>query len=131
MTLWDELTPEERCIMINTLEEGYLNCVIGDFLGHAEADGAVWISSTDADAIRALIPRFAATVASMIERDLIEIREPDDGVWDNAPPMTDAEIRATLADPDTWLWTEGEAARTVMLMTTDHADRLLGRAIDA
>jgi hypothetical protein len=33
--------------MINVLEEGYLNGVVGDFLGHAEHGCAVWMFSTD------------------------------------------------------------------------------------
>jgi hypothetical protein len=41
--------------------------------------------------------------------------------------MGDEEIREALADPDTWVWTEGVAKRMVMLMTTDHADTVLGR----
>jgi hypothetical protein len=127
VTLWDELSAEEARVMLNALEEAYLNGVIGDLLGHAEHGGAVWMFSNDVKAIRGLIPRFVAVVMDMIRRDLIEIREPFDGVWDNAPPMTEAEIRKALADPDTWIWTEGEAKRMVMLMTTDSADRLLGR----
>jgi hypothetical protein len=125
--LWDELSPEGCRVMINALEEAYLNGVIGDFLGHAEQGGAVWMFSNDPDAIRALIPRFAEVVLDMIERDLIEIREPFDGVWDHAPPMSGEDIREALADPDTWIWTDGAAKRMVMLMTTDHADVLLGR----
>jgi hypothetical protein len=39
--------------------------------------------------------------------------------------MTEAEIEAALADPDTW--TSDYAIGPIMLMTTDHADRLLGR----
>jgi hypothetical protein len=40
--------------MITEIEEAYLNGVIGDFLGHAEHCGAVWIFGSDAEAIRAL-----------------------------------------------------------------------------
>jgi hypothetical protein len=54
-------------------------------------------------------------------------REPMDGIWDNAPAMTTTEIEATLTDPRTWLWGEDGNTRMVMLMTTDRADRLLGR----
>jgi hypothetical protein len=127
VTLWNGLTPEERTVLINAIEEGYLNGVIGDFLGHAEHGGAVWMFSNDADAIRALIPRFTAAVLDMIKEGLIEIREPVDGVWDRASPMSETEVREALADPDTWIWTAGEAKRMVMLMTTDRADVLLGR----
>jgi hypothetical protein len=127
VTVWDELSPEERCVLTDAIEEAALNGVIGDFLGHAESGGAIWIGSTDEGAITALIPRFAAVVGDMIHRDLIEIREPADGIWNHAPAMTVEEIQQTLADPDTWVWTGGVAKRMVWLMTTDHADRLIGR----
>jgi hypothetical protein len=62
----------------------------------------------------------------VIERDLIEIGEPADGVWAHAPPTSEAKVHEALTDPDTWIWTEGEVKRMVMLMTTDRADALLG-----
>ncbi|MEV6970029.1 hypothetical protein AB0M47_33465 [Hamadaea sp. NPDC051192] len=103
-SFWDFLTPEERCVMTNALEEGYLTEVIPDFLREA-----------DTDALRVLVPHFATIVADLIEREMIEIREADDGDWDAAQPMTEAEIQATLADPGAWLPTEDEPARRVML----------------
>jgi hypothetical protein len=122
------LAAEERVVMITAIEEAYLNGVIGDFLGHAEHGGAVWIFGSDAEAIRALVPRFTGVVRDMIERGLIEIREPADAeAWDNAPPMTAAEINAALADPRTWLWSADGDNRMVMTVTTDYADRLIGR----
>jgi hypothetical protein len=127
VTIWDDLTAEERTVMTTAIEEAYLNGVIGDFLGHAEHGGAVWIFSNDASAIQALIPRFTAIVRDMIGRGLIEIREPPDGVWDNAPALTTAETDAVPADPRTWLWSADGDNRMVMVMTTDHADRLIGR----
>lgn len=63
----------------------------------------------------------------MIERGLIEIREPHDAVWDNAPALTLAEINAVLADSRTWIWSADGDNRMVMTMTTDDADRVLGR----
>ncbi len=127
VTIWDDMTAEERVVMITAIEEAYLNGVIGDFLGHAEHGGAVWLFSSDTNEIQALIPRFTTVVRDMIDRGLIEIREPPDGVWDNAPPLTTAEINAALADPRTWLWSAEGDNRMVMTMTTDHADRLIGR----
>jgi hypothetical protein len=116
VNLWDVLSPEERCVLTNAIEEAALNGVIGDFLGHAESGGALWIGSTNEGAIRALIPRFAAVVGDMIRRDLIEIREPADGIWDHAPAMTDDEVQQTLADPETWVRTGGVAKRMVFLI---------------
>jgi hypothetical protein len=42
-------------------------------------------------------------VLDMIEHGLIEIREPHDGIWNNAAPLAMTEIDAVLADPRTWL----------------------------
>jgi hypothetical protein len=126
VAFWDELSIEERCVLTAALEEAPLNGVIADFLGHAESGSAVWIFSADEGEIRALIPRFAAVVGDMIRRQLIEIREPADGVWDHAEPMSQEEIAHTLADPDAWVCTDGVAKRMVWLMTTDHTDRLVG-----
>jgi hypothetical protein len=125
--IWEQLSPEERCVLLNAVEEAYLNGVIADFLGQARRGGAVWLFSNDEAAIRALIPKFARVVAEMIRRGLVEIREPHDAVWDHAPVMTEAQISEALDDPDTWVWVGGEAKRMVMLMTTEHADQLIGR----
>jgi len=127
VAIWDDLTAEERAVITTAIEEGYLNGVIGDFLGHPEHGGAIWIFSNATDAIRALIPRFTAVVLDMIERGLIEIREPHDAVWDNAPALTMAEINAVLADSRTWIWSADGDNRMVMTVTTDDADRVLGR----
>jgi hypothetical protein len=127
VSIWDEMTPEERAVMTTAIEEGYLNGVIGDFLGHAEHGGAVWISGSDIGTIRVLVPQFTAIVRDMIARGLIEVREPLDGTWDSAPPLTTAEVDAVLADLRTWLWSHDGDNRMVMVMTTDYADRLIGR----
>jgi hypothetical protein len=109
---WDSLTREEYVVMINTLEEAFLTDVIPDYLGTA-----------DVDAVAALIPQFRAVVLGLIDRNLVEIRDaPFD--WDAAPVMTREEILATLTDPHTWIRTEDGPTRSIMLMTTDHADRL-------
>lgn len=85
-------------------------------------------SSATTDAIRALVPQFAATVRDMIERALIEIREPLDGDWDSAPSLTPAEVSAILDDPRTWVWSADGGNRMVVLMTADYADQLIGRS---
>src|SRR5690348_1695444 len=107
VTFWDELSTEERCVLTAALEEAPLNGIIADFLGHAESGGAVRIFSADEDRIKALIPRFAEVVEDTIRRELIDIRELADGVWNHAAPMTSDEIRYTLADPHSWVCTDG------------------------
>lgn len=54
----------------------------------------------------ALIPRFAAAGADLIERALIEIREPFGSGWDDAPQLSPDEITAVLADRYTWVQAE-------------------------
>ena len=100
--------------------------MIADFLGHPQAGGAVWMFDNDKSAIRPLIPHFASITKGMVPRDLIELipaERYDD--WPHHIPMTEAEIDAALADPDTWI--SDYAIGPIMLMTADHADRLLGR----
>lgn len=53
MTIWDELSAEERCALANGADEAYLNGVIPDFLGRSEHGGAVWVFSDDEAAVRA------------------------------------------------------------------------------
>jgi len=127
VTFWEQLTGEEQCVMRNAIEEGWLNSIIDDYLGHAERGGAIWIMSNDIEAIQALIPRFTAVVRDMVERDLIEIREPADGVWDHATSLTGQDLEQVMADPKTWLWSADGDNRMVRLLTTDHADNLMGR----
>lgn len=112
--------------MINAVEEAYLNGVIADFLGQP-CPGEGWVFSNDVEAVRQLIPRFAAIVEDMILRNLIEIRDVPTGHWDDAPSLGSSEIRLILSDPATWIWSPEGDNRMIMLMTTEHADRLLGR----
>jgi hypothetical protein len=120
----DSLTREEYVVMINTFEEAFLDGVIADYLGTTSMGGAVHIFSSDVDAIRAEIPHFREVVLGLIDRGLIEIRDAPFFDWDAAPVMTREEILATLADPHTWFWTEEGPNRSIMLMTTHHADTL-------
>ncbi|WP_166388788.1 hypothetical protein [Catellatospora methionotrophica] len=119
MSVWDELTVEQCAVMITALEEGYLRSVIFEYDVRTNAAPTL----TD-DAACALIPCFEEVVADLVERDWIELREPDAGqTWDTASPLTAAEIRA-LHDPDAWVWTNDESARAIWLLTTDRWDAL-------
>jgi hypothetical protein len=115
VNIWEELSREETVVLTNALEEAWLNQVIGDYLGHRE-EGGIWTSGNDADAIEALIPRFAAVVRDMIGRGLVELVRTDQ-------PMTGADVEAALADRATWLPAVG--AGPIMLIPTDHAVRLV------
>lgn len=130
MKAWDELTPEQRAVMLIATEEAYLNGVIyrHNFDTRAPATGTALVAPPIPEAtVRSLIPRFAEVVADMIERDWIEIREPHDGVWDNGARLTAEQIAAALADPDTWIWKEQDDSRMVMVMTTGRWDALAAR----
>jgi hypothetical protein len=127
VSFWEELGPEEYWVMINTIEEAYLNGVIPDYLGHSERCGTVWIPGTDEEAIRRLIPRFRRVVRDLIDRDLVEIREPCNAIFDDAPELDDRQVDEALADPGTWVKAQGSVNRMVMLMPTPRADRLISR----
>ncbi|GAA3923125.1 hypothetical protein [Actinoplanes auranticolor] len=128
MGIWDELSREESVVLVNALEEAWLNQVIGDYLGHREENG-IWRFSGDLAAITPLIPGFAAIVRSMIERDLIDL-VPTDRYEDQprAPRMTDAEVDAALGDPATWLPPVGPGP--VMVIATGHVIRRIERSKD-
>jgi hypothetical protein len=125
MTLWDELNREEQWVMNTAADDGWLNCIIADYLGHSEGGGAIWMMSNDVEAVRALIPRFVDVVRDMVERNLIEIREPEDGVWENASSITGVELDQVMADPKTWIWSADGDNRMVMLLPTYHAKKVL------
>ncbi len=126
VTNWDDLTAEEYFVMLNTMEQAYLHGVIADYLGHSERCGAVWVPSGDEAAIEELVPTFRTVVHDLIERDLVEIREPGTALWDNAPELDDREVTEVLADPASWIKSTGSANRMIMLMPTPRAERLLG-----
>jgi hypothetical protein len=106
VSVWDELTPEQYAVMLNAIEEAYLNGVIYEYnlrvTGQRIGDALV-ASPISEDTVRSLIPRFAEVVADLLAKGWIEIREPHNGVWDDAASLTDAEIAATVADPKTWI----------------------------
>lgn len=127
-----DFTLEQRVVMITALEEGYLNEVImgyGARLRWAETASTLNPCLWSAQEVAQRIPHFVAVVTDMIERDLISIREPENGVWDDAPSLTCSEVDVALSDPATWIWDVAvpENNRMIMVMTTDHGDRVVGR----
>jgi hypothetical protein len=128
VSIWDELTPEQYAVMLNGIEEAYLNGVIYDYnvrvTGQRIGDALV-ASPISEDSVMSLIPRFTAVVVDLLAKGWIEIREPHNGVWNDAAPLTEPEIAAILADPKTWIWDTNGDNRMVMLMTTDRWDQLL------
>ncbi len=127
MRVWDELTPAQYAVMINAIEQAYLNGVIyeynlrvnGQRIGHALI--APPISD---DEVRPLIPRFAEAVVDLLAKGWIEIRERYNGVWNEATSLTQTEIAAILADPKAWTWDVNGHNRMIMVMTTDRWDQL-------
>jgi hypothetical protein len=116
--------------MINAVEEAYLNGVIYEYnmrVNGQRIDNALVAPPISEAEIRSLIPRFTVVVADLIAKGWIEIREPRTDDWDDAEPITDAQITATLADPDTWIWDINGGRRMVMLMTTTRWDELFHR----
>ena len=129
MPIWDPRTPED-VIMYVAITQGYLNEAIthyGARISWAETGSGFVGSRLTYEEMQALVPQFAASAADLIDRDMIEIREPLDCDWDDAPQLSRAEIDAILADPATWLRSPDthENIRMIWVLTTDHADRLL------
>ena len=131
MPIWDERTPEDA-VMYVAMTQGYLNQAIAEYgarISWAEAGSTLVPSRLTLEQMRELVPQFAAVAADLIDRDMIEIREPLDCSWDDAPRLSRADIDAVLADPATWLWSvdRPEDNRMIWALTTDHADRLLAQ----
>jgi hypothetical protein len=115
--MWEELSAEEQRLLLNAWEEGYLFGVIGDFLGHAEHGGAMWVGSQDKEAITGLIPRFREVVTSMVERGLVEVRDTPTGDADDGVPLGGAELQAALEDPDVWMYREDRVRMLALTLT--------------
>ncbi|MEZ0113230.1 hypothetical protein ABH920_007260 [Catenulispora sp. EB89] len=135
MAIWDQRTPED-VIMYVAMTQGYLNEAIthyGARISWAEAGNTHIGNRLTFEQMQALVPQFAASAADLINRDMIEVREPLDGNWDDAPQLSRAEIDAVLADPATWLQSPDthENIRMIWVLTTDHADRLIAERTPA
>jgi hypothetical protein len=127
VSVWDELTPEQYAVMINAMEQAYLNGVIYEYnlrVNGQRIEHALIAPRFPDHEVRSLIPRFAEVVADLLANGWIEIREPYNGVWEEATSLTQTEIAAILADPRTWTWDVKGDNRMVMLMTTDHWDQV-------
>jgi hypothetical protein len=128
MDSWDDFAGEEQSVMITARDGGWLNEIIAFYLMRPGRTRAIWFPSRDVEAIRALIPRFTHIVKDMVERDLIDIREPgEEESWDSVSSFTGAELDRVLADPKTWIWSEDGDNRMVILSPTDRAYALLKR----
>jgi hypothetical protein len=129
VSIWDDLTLEQYAVMITACEEAYLVDVLGEYgmrLEWAKTADTRRSSNLDDEAKRRLIAHFANVVTDMIAQNWVEIREPTFD-WDDAEPMTPEQIHSALHDEATWLARPDGEHRMVMLMTTDHWDRLAGR----
>ena len=76
-------------------------------------------------ASRPIYPPTDVSVGPLFERGLIEIREPHNGIWAEAPPMTRAHVAAALDDRDTWISYADRDNRMVMVMSTDRWEELV------
>ncbi|GAA2041284.1 hypothetical protein GCM10009839_49600 [Catenulispora yoronensis] len=135
MPIWDQRTAEDVILYV-AMTQGYLNEAITHYGARSS-----WAETGDFhvpnrltfEEMRALVPQFATSAADLIDRDMIEIREPLDGDWDDAPQLSRAEIDAVLADPDTWLRSPDshENIRMIWVLTTDRGDLLISERTPA
>ena len=83
VNVWDELTPEQYAVMINAIEEAYLNGVVYAYnlrVNGKRQAGALIAPPTSEDEVRSLIPRFAVVVADLIARRMVMLMTTDR--WD-------------------------------------------------
>jgi hypothetical protein len=122
MGVWDELTLEQRAVMVNAVEEAYLVDVMAEWRAlqrWAETGSTETPSDLDDEAKRQLIPRFTDLVLDLVDRDWLQISEPVHG----ANPLTSNDLRDALADPASWISDLDGNHRMLELMTTDRWDQ--------
>ena len=126
MSVWDDLTAEQYAVMINAVEEAFINDVIDEYgarLQWAKTGSTLAPSQLDDQMKRALIPRFAGAVSELVARGWIEIRDSYSGTWEDARPISSEEFDTVLSDPDVWILRE-ERPRMIMLGVTDLWNRV-------
>lgn len=103
---WTDLTEEQRCVLLNAVEESYLFTVLNEC-----APGADWPDRLPH------VPRLAAIVAGFIDEGLIVLTR-DAGQAGQRPVDVPADqARSVLADPDSWWSPEG--VRPIALAPTE------------
>lgn len=125
VTAWSQLTPEQRAVMVNAVEESFLVNVLDEWRARALwADTGSTLTSSDLDdaAQRQLIPRFALVVADLITRGWIELSELQGGTAEPVP-LSGRALRAVLNDPDSWVRRSDLRHRLIELITTDRWDQ--------
>jgi hypothetical protein len=105
---WDQAGAAERCVLAHADMLAWLGEVIPFYLGGETAAG-LWRWGEDRVAIRALIPEFAAIVTALTASGRTEVRRAATAAqtFEEAAPLTAAELTAALADPAAWLRPEG------------------------
>ncbi|MEV0393256.1 hypothetical protein [Polymorphospora rubra] len=127
MRVWDEMTLEQRAVMITSFEEAHLNSIIDEYgarLEWAKTGDSTCPSKLDDAAKRRLVPRFAAVVADLVERGWIVLTEPTLDRWHDAEPITGEKLRDALHDPASWVDASDGRRRMVMVTYTAIWDRL-------
>ena len=103
---WTDLTDEQRCVLLNAVEESYLFAVLTEC-----APGRDWPDRLPQ------VPRLAKIVEDFIDKGLVTLTW--DADEDSQPPVgiPHDQALAIIADPDNWWSSEG--GRPIALAPTD------------
>lgn len=103
---WTDLTEDQRCVLMNAVEETYLFSVLTEC-----APGADWPDRVPH------IPRLAKIVEDFLDKGLLSLTK-DSGETGQPPiDIPDDQAHAIVADPDNWWSSEG--GRPIALAPTD------------
>lgn len=103
---WSELEPEQRCVLLNAVEESYLFEVLNEC-----ARGRDWPDRLPQ------VPHLAAIVQDFVDRGLVELTRDAKEVGRPPIDIPANQVRAVLADPENWWSPDG--VRPIALAATD------------
>jgi hypothetical protein len=103
---WEDLTAEQRCVLLNAVEESYLFSVLMEC-----APGPDWPDRMPR------VPHLAQIVQDFIDQGLVALYRDADEVGQPPVDIPADQARAILADPANWWSPDG--VRPIALAPTD------------
>jgi len=125
---WPALTDEQYAIMIAAAEEASVSNILDGFRARqrwAETGSKLTPSDLDADAKRALVPRFAQVLGEMVTDGWVDLYR--GFAVPGSVKLAGDDLTAVINDPRSWL-KEIDDAQLVGMTTGDEWDRITGRA---
>lgn len=93
---WTDLTEEQRCVLLNAVEETYLFSVLSEC-----APGEDWPDRVPH------IPRLAQIVQDFLDQGLVSLTRDSDEIGHPPIDIPEDQAHAIVRDPDNWWSSEG------------------------